>query len=1717
MKRKPAKDSSPVRKVAPVKATAGVGFAVEDKVAAVCAAGILLGRSPFPEFPGKLVRVGFQVRPDHWHLDDLLLTFEPDAGNYQVCASLRSNRQITAAAISTAVKDALAAQFLQPDPNPFQRGSDRLALISARHPDKVAEAVKALCASARGDAAALPTRIGQRGAFSKEARAIYADLRSYLTMHAVPADAATVLASFDLVELDMADFERTEPALGKQLCSELLHDPSDANVSGLWGALVAEGQKERHRRGYLDLARVLAAVRHRFRLKGYPHDRPDWAIINAETNGQLALVVDTTAGLAVARETPRRAMYDSLAANSITALVGPSGCGKTSLAKQLLQEQGYPVKVWTRAAAWPQPQAGTLSSALGLPGITHDLAGLFGRVSGPALLVVDAVEHCVDEDRVAQLVRVLRSVQPGAASSPWRVLLLVRAEDWDRVRGQLATAAPELVVHVEAIEDYTAEDVATVAAAVPGLRPLVLQPRLESVLRKPKILALVANHLKAGGSLQASDLAGESHLAQWWWHSQVRSGANPALRARAVDELVAKQAERMQQAVPESAFDAGLLGAFGELVRDGICVSLHQKFAVQHDLFADWARLDLLIRQKDGWLEFAAARVTSPHWHRAIRLYGIWLLEQPNGGASRWAEELTRLSKGDDTAQLIGDLFLEGPLLSAAPTENLRSAWPHLTADGGILLRRMLERLRLTATAPHAELIDLVAKEGSFSRDELAAHFRVPYPQYWLPLLVVLHEHVAEAAVLAPISVARVALAWLESTRVGWPGRQQAAALAVAVARPFIVGASQDVWFPNRTEEDLVYQALLASAPENPPELEHLLKVRSGLLPPHGGTYGEFRERIIKEGFGPGEGVRYKVPPPWPGGPFVRQNSRLQHLVLQAGAVKPLIVAKPALAREIILAAHIPEREPDRHRSRNRLHPEGMVFDDSFKAPFYTQGPYWLLLRADRREGMRLVVDLVNHYTERWCEWARGQQTLTVEEGKDVQVWKGDARLYLAYRGVHPCHAYVCSALMALEKTMLDRIEKGESVDDDVAFLLENSRSLAIAGLLVAIGKQVPKLLFTTLAPFVGSAELQATERQSVPAFGERGLHSTPQERQLRSDWDGLVIHQVSLPEVCRQMLPYADAQPVLAAASARWRKMLENPATLPVEEFTLRQLAELFDVANWKKRKEGGNEVWEFEAPALLQKAVDERRKALGPDLLPLLSITTNCRTLLDAGKPLDDARLAALFEQLDKVPTGKILDDDGVSTVGNPADAQCAIIAVLVGLGGDWLDRHPDHAKKCGALLLHHLANPPPPRRHIFAQSPFNLIWENFCGEAAPYFLAKDPANPDWRRAVAELASREHLVTVRAVCRGTARLRSKLGLLFPQFVNLVIWIAAARRTVGLNEHETPPALKWEEWWPAYREHFVAGTVPEPPENWEEIAVPQGKVQRGSRVDVGAVSAVLEPLGMFEEPANELERKQWHDWMRRLLAATVVGLPKTLTKTGHPPLPSDDKLRVLFSLGGWVATVQDPGERRAVWEPLLLMGAPAANYTRYFLEGFLSAGCRNPTQIFAAAWQEILAWSEQADGWKYGPKSPGYELREVWCCMLGFRGTIAMGKLPPATVAGVKAYYERWAAQELRQRGNTQRLLNFMRLPSAISLLTDGLRWVDQSLDVPADKRWGFEELAPELSNFLQWVWTTHERAIRADAEALAAFRRILVRLGAAQDQGALALLSRVSDGSSN
>lgn len=705
---------------------------------------------------------------------------------------------------------------------------------------------------------------------------------------------------------------------------------------------------------------------------------------------------------------------------------------------------------------------------------------------------------------------------------------------------------------------------------------------------------------------------------------------------------------------------------------------------------------------------------------------------------------------------------------------------------------------------------------------------------------------------------------------------------------------------------------------------------------------------------------------------------------------------------------------------------------------------------------------------------------------------------------------------MALEKYLLDRVDKGESITEDVAYLLENSRSLAIVGLLIAVGKRKPALLFEELWPFVASPELQATEHHSISHVYRDFARTPALERKLITAWDNLPEHRHTLADVCRECLPYPEAQTKLTELAAHWQKLLAEPAKLRVDAFTLHKLAELFDPSNWIKKQDGEGEVWEYQAPPELLAAAAKRREENQHDLMPLITVPANCRSLLDAAKPVTDDPLEKYYAYLDQVPDGNLYDDERKNVLGSRADAQCAVIAVLVNLGPSWLERQPEKLQRCGELLRQHLANPPPARSDLFDEISFNLSWENFCAEAAPYFLARDPANPEWRAVVAELMSRAHLQTPRAVLRRAAQLKPQLGGVFFQLFDLAVWIAAARHVMDLADHDEPPALEWPAWWEKTKAQFVAGTLAALPGDWSALAIGMAKgrhdeSQFGPPFKISLVIAALEALVLAGPAGTAEEQARVHASHRRLLAAILATVPTSLGKRDRPPLPSNPEIHAMFLLGAHLVHVDDSVARRNYWEPLLTRGAPAAHHIEYFLQGFLSTGARTSAAAFTPGWQEMIAWAETAPDWKFSADGPDYYIRELWRNLLGLDGALAaaFGVMPSAVIINLKDYYDRWAGHNLCERASTQRFMNFLRLAPTLPLLPSGLLWLDRAFDVPADQRWGFRELAPELADFLQWAWLHHENQIRADDRGFAAFRRLLLRLCAEQDQTALALQS--------
>src|SRR5690606_24280199 len=125
----------------------------------------------------------------------------------------------------------------------------------------------------------------------------------------------------------------------------------------------------------------------------------------------------------------------------------------------------------------------------------------------------------------------------------------------------------------------------------------------------------------------------------------------------------------------------------------------NERIRFSHDLLGDWARLKVLIGEDPTRSSEGLQRCASARWHRAMRLFGRWLLAQPDG-VRQWSQALTRADNETTEGTVISDLLLEAVILTENSRQLLELAWPVLGEGGGRLLRRLLDRFLFVATIP---------------------------------------------------------------------------------------------------------------------------------------------------------------------------------------------------------------------------------------------------------------------------------------------------------------------------------------------------------------------------------------------------------------------------------------------------------------------------------------------------------------------------------------------------------------------------------------------------------------------------------------------------------------------------------------------------------------------------------------------------------------------------------------------------------------------------------------------------------------------------------------------------------------------------------------------------------------------------------------------------------------------------------------------------------
>ncbi|MBC7816538.1 MAG: hypothetical protein IAG10_06600, partial [Planctomycetaceae bacterium] len=902
-----------------------------------------------------------------------------------------------------------------------------------------------------------------------------------------------------------------------------------------------------------------------------------------------------------------------------------------------------------------------------------------------------------------------------------------------------------------------------------------------------------------------------------------------------------------------------------ELESSGILRVRNERVRFTHDLLGDWARLRVLIGDDPTVSRAKHKQYAKPQWHRAVRLYGQWLLETHSDGLSDLRAALVRCDTSTVEGTVIRDLLLEAVLLSADSDTLWDHMWPLLTANDGEYLKRLLDRALIIATVPDSRFFGAV-KDAELA-ERLAVRRRIPLWAYWKSMLTVLCRHRDEVASLASPEAARVCLAWLQimpwtiGPKMPFPLRFEAAELAVAIVRAVQIRLAQGDQDWN-DEQPVEFEAFFAAAPDLPDEVGEIALqfAKRRADPPaviaaiearrlreeeaerkwkrdHTDQQSLIRPSVLDEVFELGE-----LHEPWPDGPHERIDEEFREVCLMPNALLPLLHLRPKLAQEVLLAVCLesPKREDPYgyHDSVSRPEAPCVIEWHRGDPALYFRGPFLQFLKANSDIGVDSILRLVDFSTERYedrearvraREKPRETPRMFRDEAPSVvririaeqeQVLPGDWRCYGWYRELFPNSNVIVSALMALEKWFYDMADTSlDEVKIELRRVLERLRSVPIAALLIAIGKRHPELLQDALRPLLGVWQFYEWDRRLVmEGQGWRFSmmswyrHGEDEFNQAK-DWHTLPHRERHLLDLAQRLfLCYSPAREFFRSARESWQALLNQGQTSNSLPF----LIERFNIENYRLKQ-----VDEHHAEVRLEWPDNMRPEAEATlsktqAAMDIMAFPWKCRERLKDGTPLSEGELQAFGEQLQGFE--KYEGDDSERADILRANAICGGIAVLFILHLDWLEAQPALGEWCSRQLREIVEKPPGREDFDVRESATEYHWQSFLGDIAIDELPLSTESAGCRRIVAQSVMAFHFVTTALTLRRAFQIREALGVEFQRLLNFVaLWAAWCRIRGHLEGWQISSEYLRRSYWHLFRA-FVEMKIPTTTLDWSMI-----------------------------------------------------------------------------------------------------------------------------------------------------------------------------------------------------------------------------------------------------------------------------------------------------------
>jgi hypothetical protein len=1711
------------KEIAAPKVTGGGGFGFEDKVVAYLLACLLTDQPSLDPRFGTIQRLDFQVRVDEWLLDDVLITLGPEPDRRRCAMSVKSNRQFSADAAPAEFVTAAWEIFLNPARIHFDRTKDLLGIATSPLGASLHHQLHELLSWARAQQSDdLWRRVATPGYGNDEKRELLKSFvcPDFLAVYHGRTDEGTgeLLKCVQHLAFDFGSEPSNDLARAVALCRTAVRSGELTDARQLWDALCAIAHDYRPVSGFLDLPRLLDLLRSRFALLAYPQYRGDWNSLLQLTQDNIALVPDRIGGKV---QLPRNAEIEALRTSPapFTAVIGPSGCGKSVLARHLAEQSlADDAALWFNARSFDLPDFRAFESALRL---AHPLSDLFaGCPVASAMVVIDGLDRVFDERIFANVATLIRKLMSDSEGSPWRIILPTQPEEWSRVYQSLVKA--NLRVEWSTFNLEEPADLAPVWEAFPKLRSLSYRPELRSLALKPNVLDILATRID---TVDPNRWTGESDLIEWLWHSVIARPPSAAPRAAFVNTLAEMQGDEMRTETSLTRFAIADQQPVDELVADRICTEREGRIAFHHDRYGDWARQRGLISKIDDLGAYLAQRILSPAWHPAIRLLGLHLLEQ-SPDTERWRAVFVASGSPDGkTPMLLQDLLLESVIFAAAPLPLLERLWPELIRDQGRWLKRLLVRFRHVATLPNPLVMEL----SQISKVEAATFMRLPYWPYWPPLLKFLHVHRLDLIEWAPKEVALIVDDWLRLGRRQLPLRREAAEIGLAIGRHTLqLLRDKDATYTNDPDFRIAFRAALAGAQELPDDVAAFAfdaaeRTREGRERP---THRAVRSKHL----GSWEDA---FPPPWPDGPFSRVTKAFASECLEISALQPLMVARPAVAREVLLASLIEEpRTPNPYADQASIQRDQLNIDHLHQwfPPLYTRGSFLVFLRLNPSEGLEAILRLVNFAFERWSAvlTERGQfvPSVKLQLGDDERTLLGDYNVYMAYSDSTQWPYPVISALMALEKWLYEQLEAGQSIDPIIETILRRTNSVAFVGLLNAVGCKEPSLYAGFLRALLAVPEFHDWEtRRSV--LSHRGLPMIGWLREqelarLAQEWHAMEHRKKNMHnEALALMLNNLDARDFLGEQARIWEERRAAEPDPQIAHF-LKQLVPLFQIENWSVRPhpEHGRAVV-YEAPEELRRENEELlRKSADQQLVIIFPV--RCSQLIEKHTPLPAEELETFWNELQRVAGIRDAipdDDDGISRIENSI---CGGLAVLFTFHRDWLAAHPDKEEWCAQKISEVLHSPPARARYEDQYDHSDWEWRTFCARIVAILWTEEPDAFSARYFVASLAASPKYKAVEIFFTTASTHRAELGDGFRDLQDFIFdWAVERWKREHTQFNETPHQVG--PWLDAQVQAFAERRRPRKANPWDLPAEPAPALATDGnrspddppeypRLDLTLIQAAYAWLPDLAQAADAQERLDWIAFWKHAQNLSLQVVKREMSGNDESNCtPYDWDQWVLKHTSSLILQLDSPQDRESFWKPVLDLGTAARHWVERFIGDWFMAGLGKETVAtgFAREWRRMIDYVRTSGVWARNPERD-YHRDELWITLMGLDVHYLWTVDHHDLLFAMQDLYEQWAKEHLDEPDSAAVFAQFLAKPAAEKLLCDGLVWLEKAnLRLDRRTRWG--DLVEVFASLLAHAWQRNADLIRRHEGAFTAFKKILHRLSELQNPTALALTDQL------